>query len=198
MNKKFFLVTLLLVIPFFSFREKTHEGISIDFPGLKALDNTGMINISNIADFRAKTESMINHKLDKEHAMYDYVVLEQQGALTPERVEKLTAIYTKRFLQISQKYFNEIRHIKPVLIKLISAWAHQRNLNDSLVLLWATIEPGKEELFVKEYAPKLQDFYTFLCHIDMLLQDIMHSCPKTYAHYLECKKLIEEKHQHPV
>ena len=108
--------------------------------------------------------------------------------------KKLFDTYTKKFLQISHSYFNEIRHLKPVLVKILSVWAHQRNRTDSLVLLWASIENGKEEQFVKEYTPTLQAFYTFLVDIDMLLQDIMHSCPKSYAKYLECKKIVEEQH----
>jgi|GEM_PF-5676447 hypothetical protein len=195
MNKIFFLIALLYCIPIFSDRQNAKMGMAIDFPGLSALDHTGMIHIGNIDDFRTKTEHMINHKLDKVNAMPDYVLLEQQGQLTPEFTERVINYYTQHFLKISQKYFKEIRHLKPILMKLISTWAQQRGLQDSLVLLWAGIEPGKEEQFVKDYAPTIKSFYTFLGDIDMLLLDIMHSCPKTYAHYLECKKLIEEKHQ---
>ena len=103
-------------------------------------------------------------------------------------------MYLDRFMKFSASYLNDVRPFKPVLVKLIEYWAHQRNRTDSLALLWANIEHGKEEQFAHDFPPTLEAFYTFLVDIDMLLKDIMHSCPKSYAYYLECKKIIEEKH----
>ncbi len=199
MYKKFFALALLYTLPAYTsatlFLQQA-PAMAVNFPGLSALDNTGLVDVGRIVDFRTKISRMAAHKLDKIHALNDYIVLSQEEALPAEDIQKITDMYLKHFLKISQKYFQEIKHLKPILTKLIATWAHQRSLDDSLVLLWASIESGKEEQFVKEYTPTLAIFHRFLTDLDILLADIMHSCPKTYAHYLECRKLIEEKHQH--
>ncbi len=200
MDKKFLLISALYVLPCFAknpLPEQTEEPITLEITGLGALDQSGMINISKIAEFRSKIHGLINYVFkakDHEYVLAEFVNLEIDHKLEPDLLKKLFDAYTKKFLQISHSYFNDIRHLKPVLVKILSIWAHQRNRNDSLVLLWASIDNGKEEQFVKEYTPTLKAFYTFLADIDMLLQDIMHSCPKSYAKYLECKKIIEEQH----
>ncbi len=193
MSMNNFFPTILLVIVFQSLCDSS---ITIEMAGLPTIDNTGLVNIGNISDFREKVEKMISYKIDKEHDLKDFVHLELEGKLNEDTLKKLINLYIKKFIKISQKYFHDIRHLKPMLIKLIWSWAHQRNREDSLVLMWANIEPGKEEIFVREFTPTLKVFYTFLLDIDILLEDIMHSCPKSYARYLECKKLVEEKHQH--
>lgn len=206
MNKKFILISALYALPC-SAKDQTpvnqptidhaEEPITLEIPLLGTLDHSGMINVSKIAEFRSKVHGLINYIFKaKDHAyvLQEFVNLEVEGKLDPELQKKLFDTYTKKFLQISHSYFNDIRHLKPVLVKILSTWAHQRNRTDSLVLLWASIENGKEEQFVKEYTPTLQAFYTFLVDIDMLLQDIMHSCPKAYSKYLECKKIVEEQH----
>lgn len=191
MSKKYIVLTLLyLSSPLFA--EK------IDIAGLSALDETNLINIPKIADFRDKAEKLLHHEIRTKTSKYNLAQLVQrtQDGLLPAEQEKiLFEQYLKQFMHISHHYFNDIRHLKPILVKIISIWAEQRGRTDSTILLWASIEPGKEEQFAHDFPPKLKDFYTFLTDIDMLLQDLMHSCPKSYAHYLECKKIVEEKHQ---
>jgi hypothetical protein len=198
MNKKFLLISLLYMLPNYinAVAHTVCEPIPLEIPLLGTLDHIG-INVSKIVEFQGKVDALIKHVLKAKGQAYmlvELVNLEELGELDADLIKKLYDMYTKKFLQISHTYFNDIRHLKPVLVKVLSIWAHQRNRTDSLVLLWATIENGKEEQFVKEYTPTLKAFYTFLVDIDMLLQDIMRSCPKSYAKYLEYKKLVEEQH----
>lgn len=200
-NKKFLLISMLYATHCFAKDEvEMHQDdvITLEIAGLGTLDNTGLVNISKIAEFRDKIHKFIIHKIKMpsgEHFdLEELIAAIVNGSLSKELEAKLFNLYTKKFLQVSDPYFKDIRHLKPLLVKVLSIWAHQRNRTDSLVLLWAQIDNGKEEQFVKEYTPTLQAFYTFLVDIDMLLLDIMHSCPKTYAKYLECKKIVEEQH----
>jgi hypothetical protein len=196
MNKKYFLISALYALPACAFI--TENPITLDIPALSAFDHSGMVDVTKIVEFRDKIHKFIIHKIKMAsgelYNLEEFVNMIIQGLLSAEQEGKLFDVYTKKFLQVSHTYFNDIRHLKPVLVKMLSTWAHQRNKTDSLVLLWASIDNGKEEQFVKEYTPTLHSFYTFLVDIDMLLLDIMHSCPKSYAHYLACKKIVDEQH----
>lgn len=194
MNNKFLFISLVYASSAFNHTQDL-EPMPLDMPALHMLD--GAINVSKIAEFCDKIDALVTHVMKSKGQMFtlkDFVALEEIGELDTELIKKLFDMYTKKFLQVSHSYFNDIKHLKPVLVKILSIWAQQRDRHDSLVLLWADIENGKEEEFVKQYTPTLKAFYTFLIDIDTLLWDVMHSCPKSYAKYLECKKIVEKQH----
>ncbi len=196
MKKKYILISALYVFPFLA-KVHDYEPVFLEIPLLGTLDHNGLIKVEKIAEFRSKVDMLLKHVIkskDEAYRLEDFVYFEKIGKLDSEHIKKLFGMYTKKFLQMSQSYFHGIRDLKQGLVKILSIWANQRNRNDSLVLLWAHIDNGKEEEFVQEYTPTLEAFYTFLVDIDMLLLDIMHSCPKSYAKYLEAKKIIEEQH----
>ncbi|MBY0110296.1 MAG: hypothetical protein K2X90_04250 [Candidatus Babeliaceae bacterium] len=196
MKKKYILISALYAFPSLT-KVHVNEPITLEIPLLGTFDHSGLVKVEKIAEFRSKVDMLINHGIKSKGEAYtleDFVHFEKSGELDSEHIKKLFDMYTKKFLQMSHSYFNGIRDLKQGLVKILAIWANQRNRNDSLVLLWASIENGKEEEFIKEYTPTLEAFYTFLVDIDMLLLDIMHSCPKSYAKYLEAKKIIEEQH----
>lgn len=186
---------MLLTLPLISLRATE----AIEIPALTTLDAAGLVNVFKIVQFRDLIERFLAHPYKtkpKECTLVELVTLEHQGHLNSDLQKRIFDMITGKFLQIAGPYFNDIRHLKPVLQKLITHWAQQRDKADTPILLWASIEPYKEEQFIREFTPTLSTFYTFLVDIDILLQDVITNCPKSYAYYLECKKLAEEKHQH--
>ena len=171
----------------------------LHIPGLTTLDNSGIINVSKIVEFHKKIEGILEYVFktkDKGYTLRELVDLVETGQLTQSVEVKFFDAYTGKFSKLSRPYFVEISPLKPILVKILSLWAEQRNRPESLLLLWAGIETGKEEQFLREYTPNLKAFYTFVVDLGMLLEDITGSCPKSYAKYLQCKKIVEEEHQH--
>ncbi len=197
MNRKNLFIAITLLLPIYTHTATHYEPIAIN--GIGVFDGTGIISIRGIVEFQSKLNALLTYvfKTKPHESTWEQLIqMREQEILSREMENKLVDMITAKFLQISRNYLAEIRHLKPILVKLISIWAEQRNRTDSLAMLWAHIETGKEEQFAREYTPTLKTFYTFLSDIDMLLQDVIHSCPKSYARYLEAEKTIKEKYQH--
>ena len=193
MKKNYFLLSLLYITLSLA---HTYEPMTIEMHGMAALDSSHVVNVTKLVDFDTRVEHLMSIKTKPlDASLSELIDMKRKGLLNAEQSARYLKMYSDRFVKMSHSYLQEIRQFKPMLIKLLEHWAEQHGRHDSLVLAWANIEHGKEEDFGREVAQDLEIFYTFLLDIDMLLKDIMHSCPKSYAHYLQCKKIVEDKHK---
>ena len=100
MNKKFLLISALYALPCFAKDQllvdqsaigHAEEPITLEIPLLGTLDNSGVIKVDKIAEFRGKVHGLINHVFKaKDHAyiLEEFVNLEIEGGLDPELQKK--------------------------------------------------------------------------------------------------------------
>ena len=176
-------------------------GLVIRDPQLNRFDGTRWLNVSDIIKFRQGIDEILETTLKiKDRAMsikelVDYHVRHQ---LPPKLHNKIVQIGVHTFLNKALPHFNAIRRDKALLVRLIDTWAVLREKENSSLKVWgdANINDSEAEIaYFKHHLVTIMQLDEFLEDIKLFLGDLLYSCPKSYAQYLECVRIITEQHE---
>lgn len=105
-----------------------------------------------------------------------------------EEVLQKLSFFTDKLHETTLPFMSDMDGFRSIVLTLIKDSCEKRNRMNSFLLTWGKCPEGKEYESIKTNLKTFKDLQTFVGHLIHFLGDLIHSCPKGYAQYLELIK----------
>jgi hypothetical protein len=115
--------------------------------------------------------------------------LVQQGhdvhSTSIESVNKALELLKEEFHELTVPFMADMDGFRPLVLDLIKESCSHRGRFNSFLLTWGSCPEGKELDSIKSHLKTTDEFQVFVVDLVHFLADLIHSCPKGYAQFVE-------------
>ncbi|MGC2310918.1 MAG: hypothetical protein WA432_04820 [Candidatus Babeliaceae bacterium] len=136
-------------------------------------------NLKELVELAEQTMQKYEHLKNTNHKQFETLMQPFKEVL-----EKVI----QTFELIAEPYLNQVRGARLFMIKLIDQWSKQTQKLHTYLLAWNKHDTNEKE-HIRNDLTTLKAFDIFLNDLKHFLNDLVHSCPTSYAKY-------KQKHKH--
>lgn len=165
--------------------------IKIDHKTVRIIDGTPLIDMKKISELEEELKKMQFGDNGKGILTYgnkfvtikELVELEKnhkgRAKLMQEALDGAITHYEK----ITRSHLREARGFKSQMCALITRWAEQRGIGNSILVDWGNQPEGQELDQLRKLATSFEIFDNLLSDLLCYLRDLRFSCPKSWAKF---------------